>query len=152
MFLEIAKTRSRLFALCACTFAAGTAFGHIHLDAPDGGEILTAGSTYSIEWHVLLQHSTQNWDLWYSTTGPDGPWLEIATDLPPGDITPSSPHSYDWLVPSVYTTEARVRVGQDNIGTDYFDISNHNFTIVPEPSTLSLIVIGAFGLRRKLSR
>lgn len=109
-----------------------TASAHVALDQPNGGETLEVGSVYTITWHVLIQHDTQNWDLWYSTTGSGGPWIAIATDLPAGDISAGSVHTYDWVVPDDVTDQARVRVRQDNgVAPDYEDISQSDFSIVP---------------------
>ncbi len=47
--------------------------GHVILDAPNGGEVLEAGSVFTIEWQVQIAHNQLNWDLWYSTTGPPIP-------------------------------------------------------------------------------
>ncbi|MFQ5807045.1 MAG: hypothetical protein ACE5I3_11415 [Phycisphaerae bacterium] len=111
----------------------GFARAHVILDVPNGGEVLEVGSTFTITWHVQIQHNTQNWDLWYSATGPNGPWLEIAMDLPVGDPSGGSVHTYDWTLPNTVTDQARVRVRMDNSATDYYDISNADFSIVPAP-------------------
>ena len=109
----------------------GVARAHVALDEPNGGEGLEAGSTFTITWHVIIQHDLQNWDLWYSTTGANGPWIAIAMDLPAGDPSGGSVHTYEWTIPDAVTDRARVRVRQDNSGTDYYDISDGNFAIVP---------------------
>lgn len=110
-----------------------TALGHVRLDAPNGGEAFVAGETVLIEWHVHIAHDTQNWDLWYSNSGPGGPWIDIAIDLPPGDISQDALHSFEWTVPADATPNARVRVRQDNGSTDYFDASDSDFSIeLPE--------------------
>jgi hypothetical protein len=134
--------RLGLLALGFLSSSVLTAQAHVALDAPNGGELLTSGSIFEITWHVLIQHPTQNWDLWYSTTGDTGPWIDIAMDLPAGDISQGSVHTYDWVVPDVITDEGRVRVRQDNSFTDYYDISNQNFSIVPEPGTLAALLLG----------
>ncbi len=113
--------------------AGGSARAHVALDEPNGGELLEVGSTFTITWHVVIQHNLQNWDLWYSTTGPNGPWIAIAMDLPMGDPSVGSVHTYEWTIPDAVTNRARVRVRMDNSATDYFDISNANFSIVPAP-------------------
>lgn len=92
--------------------------------------MLTAGETYTIRWHPRILHNTTDYDLWYSTTGNDGPWLDVAMDLPATN-TDQAPHSFEWTVPSVDTTNAFVRVRQDNAGdeTDYYSMSNFAFSI-----------------------
>ena len=105
---------------------------HVAYDSPNGGQGFTEGDTITIEWHVQVQHSTQNWDLWYSTSTSSGPWIDLAVDLPPGDITAGAPHSYDWTIPAeAVSDQVWVRVRQDNNGTDYFDQSDDSFTILP---------------------
>jgi len=49
---------------------------HVKVIKPNGGEVLAAGSAYTLEWGVIIPHNTKNWDLWYSTTGENGPWIE----------------------------------------------------------------------------
>ena len=113
--------------------AAGPVAGHPRVLWPNGGEVLEAGSTVTITWRIDIQHSTLNWDLWYSATGPRGPWIVIEMDLPPGSTAVGSVHEYEWAVPAVITDQGRIRVRQDNVGTNYLDISDGNFSIV-EPT------------------
>lgn len=108
---------------------AGIANAHVQLDQPNGGEVLEAGTVSVIEWHILIGHATIDWDLWYSVTGPNGPWIEIAADLPPGDITAGAIHTLDWFVPAVESDQVRVRVRQDNSGNDYLDVSDGDLEI-----------------------
>jgi len=105
------------------------ASGHVNLDAPNGGEVFDAGSIHTITWHVAVSHDTQNWDLWYSTGSNDGPWTEIAVDLPPGDTDAGAVHTYAWTVPDVADDTVWVRVQQDNSGTDYDGVSAGPFAI-----------------------
>jgi len=74
------------------TLFIGQVHAHVTLDFPNGGEVLEAGSVAQIEWHDVITHGSADYDLWYSTTGPDGPWIVIDSDLPPSG-------SYDWVVP-----------------------------------------------------
>lgn len=107
---------------------ATPARGHVQLDLPNGGEVLGVGSVYTVTWHIVIAHNLQDWDLWYSTDS-GATWTSIATDLPPGDPSAGSVHTFDWTVPNTPTTQGRVRVRMDNSGTDYFDESNANLTI-----------------------
>ena len=120
----------KLILVVAILVAAGTVNAHVRLDHPNGGEVLEAGTITVIEWHVLIAHATLDWDLWYSVTGPGGPWIEIAIDLPPGDISPGSVHTHDWIVPGLESDQVRVRVRQDNDGIDYEDVSDGDLTII----------------------
>lgn len=130
---------------------------HVQLDTPNGGEQLEVGSVYTVQWHILISHSLLNWDLAYSVTGPNGPWIVIASNLPAGSGAVGSVHTYDWTIPDNVSDEVRVRVIMDNSGTDYSDISNGNLSIVPEPvngdidgdgsvGTIDLLILlGAWG-------
>lgn len=118
--------------------------GHVTLNDPNGGEVMEVGTTFTIEWQIAIAHSLQNWDLWYSNSGAGGPWMEIAMDLPPGDPTVGSIHTYEWTVPDDPTDQARIRVRMDNSGTDYEDISNADFTI--ETGDPSVPTVSACGL------
>ncbi len=55
------------------------AYAHLEVDTPNGGETLEVGSVVPITWHITIAHNSQNWDLWYSTQGPDG-WTPIEID------------------------------------------------------------------------
>ena len=112
---------------------AGPVAAHVRLVSPNGGESLVAGSIVTITWTVQIRHSLQNWDLWYSATGPTGPWIVIEMNLPPGSGLPGSIHEYEWVVPAVMTDQGRIRVRMDNVGTNYEDISDGNFSIVACP-------------------
>lgn len=133
-------------ALC---LASVQARGHVELDAPNGGEVLPVGSIFTIEWHIVIAHNQLNWDLWYSTTGPGGPWMLIAEDLPPGSQQAGSIHTYDWTVPDDPSDQVRVRVRMDNSGTDYYDESDADLTIEsgpPQtPAEISLVPVNATG-------
>ena len=127
------KVNVVLVAAVAALVMANPARAHIQLDLPNGGEELEVGSIYTIQWHILIQHNQQNWDIWYSTTGSTGPWIVIAENLPPGSFAVGSVHTYDWTVPDDPDDSVWVRVRMDNSATDYFDVSNAPFSIVPPP-------------------
>jgi Tol biopolymer transport system component len=87
------------------------------LVAPNGGEDLTAGSTYPITWsssgpinNVLIEYSTDNGSNWTSIN------------------TAPNTGSYDWLVPAVNSNQCLVRIS-DASNTDVNDISDGVFTI-----------------------
>lgn len=107
----------------------GVVDAHVELDSPVGGESLSGGFVFPIDWHVAIQHNTEDWDLWYSTVGDSGPWVEIVSNLPKGDTTPGAEHSYDWHVPNSDMSTAWVRVRQDNGGEDYYDVSGMSFGV-----------------------
>ena len=122
-----------VIAAAATLLTANSARAHPIIDFPNGGEKLEVGSTYTIQWHISIAHDLLNWDLWYSTTGQFGPWIAIAMNLPPGDGGVGSIHTYDWTVPDDPDDSVWVRVRMDNAGTDYYDVSNAPFSIVPAP-------------------
>ena len=121
------------------TLLSGQVHAHVGLDFPNGGEMLEVGSVAQIAWSDLVSHGPANYDLWYSTTGPDGPWISIALDLPPSG---SDSHSYDWVVPDTPSNQVRVRVQQDNSDVDYLDFSRSDLAIV-SPSTVLPVVLDA---------
>jgi len=112
---------------------AGQVHAHVALDFPNGGEVLEAGSVTQIEWRDVVTHGSADYDLWYSTTGPEGPWIAIDSDLPPSG-------SYDWVVPDTPSNQVRLRVQQDNSGMDYLDISDSDLAIVNSSTVLSVVL------------
>ena len=125
-------------------------YGHVILDAPNGAETLSAGNTYSVTWHVQISHTMENWDLWYSTTGDTGPWIDLIMDLPAEDTSVDSIHTFDWTIPAVYSDFSRVRVRMDvspsSTQGPWYDISDMNFTIIPEPTTSVLLAFGVIAV------
>ncbi len=94
---------------------------------PNGGEFWIQGQTKQIRWartgdvdSVRLDYSTNN-----GTT-----WTPIAT-------TPAIPTSYNWLVPSVTTTQARVRVTWTD-SSNVTDQSDNAFTISGPAALISI--------------
>lgn len=119
-------------------FVAAPLAAHVELDTPNGGQVLEEGTQVEIQWHILVMHDTENWDLAYSTTGGTEPWSPIAEDLPPGDTTSNAMHSFLWTVPAENSDTIRVRVTQDNSGTDYTDSSDDDLTIQPAAGEIFL--------------
>ena len=110
--------------------ASSPAAAHVALDQPNGGESLDAGAMTTIQWHIIIGHDTLNWDLWYSVSGPTGPWIEIALDIPAGVITTGAVHQYQWHIPAVDSSQVRIRVRRDNASMDYQDASDGDLAIV----------------------
>ena len=94
---------------------------HVGLVYPEGGEVFNAGETITIQWEIVVEHNTQNWDLYFSADG-GANWETIALDIDVDQL------SYDWVVPDIGTAQGRVHVIMDNAGNNYFDESG-NFTI-----------------------
>lgn len=116
------KSITMAVVLTSCALFGTKAYAHVQLDAPAEGEVLQVGSVFTIKWHILIQHETLGWNVWYSTSRADGPWISIAEDLPAGDPSVGSVHTYDWIVPDALADEVHVRVQQDNSGMDYEDV------------------------------
>jgi len=118
----------KIFKVLAIIILVGSAKAHVVLDFPVGGETFTAGENVNIQWHIQIQHTLKNWDLFYSTDG-GITWEIIQLDLDPSIL------NYVWKVPRVVTQQARIRIYMDNVGTDYQDVSG-DFTIEVIPITI----------------
>lgn len=115
------------FAAVFCLAAGLNA--HCRVDTPNGGEVLRVGSQVTIKWRIVANHPQENWDLWYSTKGPGGPWIPIKMDMP------VSQTSLVWTVPNTLSTTVRFRIRQDNTQYDTEDISDRDSTIAPSLSS-----------------
>lgn len=102
-------------------FAIFQAEAHVQLNNPTGRDTLTPGDTIIINWQILIPHSTQSWDLFFSQDGGIS-WDTIKTGIAKDSL------NYTWVIPSTPTTEAKVRVVMNNTGTNYLDESDA-FTI-----------------------
>jgi hypothetical protein len=129
-------TRTCVTAVLIVLLAAQV-HAHVFLDRPNGGEVLEVGSVYKIVWGDEVSHGPADYDLWYSTTGPDGPWITIAKDLPPSG---SDTTSYDWLVPDAPSNRVRVRVQQDNADVDYLAVSGSDLAIVSDATVVPVVL------------
>ncbi len=139
--IPVVRFRSLLIAAVVLASSATAARAHVNLLAPNGGEVLEVDSVFTIRWQILIAHNLQNWDLWYSTVGSNGPWTVLAMNLPAGSGAVGSIHTYNWTVPDVVDPSLWVRVRMDNAATDYYDVSNAPFSIVL-PSTTKVVTVG----------
>ena len=98
-----------------------TVDAHVALDYPQGGETFYAGQSITIQWHIVIQHDLENWDLYFSTDG-GTIWEPLKIDIAGSQL------EYNWTIPDEVTTTAKIKVVMDNTSADYDDISN-NFTI-----------------------
>ena len=120
------------FVLPVLVLTAGSARAHIEVDAPGDWQEHGVGSVITITWHILAPHDTLNWDLAYSVEGTLGPWIAIADDVPVGDPSAMTVHTYDWVVPDNVAPFVFVRVIQDNdLEEDRLDLNDFPFAIVP---------------------
>ncbi len=85
---------------------------------PNGGETLHRECTYAITWNANTFYSNVRLD--YSTDG-GTTWVNITTST-------SNDGTQNWTVPSVTSTQCRVKVSQTS-NLSLFDISDANFTI-----------------------
>jgi PKD repeat protein len=131
-----------LIGLLLLVLPATPASAHVAIADPDGGERLEVGSSYTIRWFDTVTHGPADYDLWYSVSGPQGPWIEIAADLTPAPGADET-YSYDWLVPDAPSEQVRIRVRQDNAGTDYEDMSNADLAIVKAAATETVTIEAA---------
>jgi len=44
-------------------FVGSAGQAHVLLDSPNGGETLNGGSTFTLDWHVDVEHDTVDWDV-----------------------------------------------------------------------------------------
>jgi len=103
---------------------------HVQLDYPVGGETFFTGESVIIKWSVLISHGENNWDLYFSSNG-GGDWEEIELDLESFKTTNT------WTVPQLLTENARIRIVQDNAGTNYSDDSG-DFIITDTQSSIEI--------------
>ena len=71
--------------------------------SPAGGEYWYYGASYTITW-TSTQGITGNVNIDYSTTGPSGPWSQIASNQP------NSGSYFSWTVPNINSSNCRVRI------------------------------------------
>ena len=118
------------------TLLAGQVHAHVVLDSPNGGEMLEAGSVAQIVWHDAVNHGPATYDLWYSISGPEGPWMVIDSGL---ERSGAQRTTYDWVVPDTPSDQVRLQVFQNNSqDEDYSDISDSDLAIVKSSTVLQV--------------
>jgi Secretion system C-terminal sorting domain/Right handed beta helix region len=117
-----------LFAILYFSFLSNPVRAHVAFVQPLGGEGFCVGDTMEIKWQILINHSTNNWDLAYSKDA-GATWLPIQMDLP------VSPLTYSWIIPSIGTGPIQIRVIMDNVGQNYQDITG-NIAIRDQPGSI----------------
>lgn len=120
-------------ALCAALCFSGFAHAHVELTSPLGGQEFRSGEQVQVEWFIQVEHNTDNFDLLYSTTGDNGPFLPIQMDIVVNDFSSGTSHSFTWTVPDTPSSTVRVRVIQDNSGLDYVSTSPNDLAICRAP-------------------
>ncbi|MBU2689991.1 MAG: hypothetical protein KJ970_03625, partial [Candidatus Eisenbacteria bacterium] len=104
---------------------------------PNGGETLAAGTTTNITYTATdpdTDDSSLHMAVEYSTNG-GATWSMIASDS-------GNSGSYPWTVPSVSTTQARVKVTASDGSLTGNDTSNSNFTITQQPAGENELIVG----------
>ena len=127
--------RSRFAALATLALLAAPSAAHVGVLAPNGGEVFVVGDQVTIQWTVLISHNTQDWDIFYSTTGA-APWSKFHMNIPPvGSTAVGTIHDYTaTITPELVGSTTRFRVRMDNVtGTDYYDKSDADFTVLSGP-------------------
>lgn len=105
-------------------FPAKSTLAHVQLDSPNGGETLEENSTFTILWHITIDHGPSIFNLNFSSDG-GGTWTPIVQGLP------YEAESYDWTVPNIESDQCLVQVHMNtNVGPDYYDQSDAPFSIV----------------------
>jgi thiol-disulfide isomerase/thioredoxin len=96
----------------------------VTVNNPNGGETLTPGSSYEINWFADdVWIPSTGIDIYYCTDYPTATWQPIVADTVNDGV-------YMWTVPSVNSATCRVRVvATDSQGLTGEDFSNANFTI-----------------------
>jgi len=94
---------------------------HVSLIYPEGSESFSSGEIVNIQWEEVVAHNTINWDLYFSSDGGIS-WEVLQTDIPYSTL------NYNWTVPEINTADGKIKIIQDNDGTDYEDICG-NFTV-----------------------
>ncbi len=144
---------NRLAWLGLIAASSSPSLAHVRVNTPNGGESLEVGTNYIVEWEIVIMHDTQNWDVFYSTESNGGAWDQIGFDLPAGDTSVGSIHTFEWTIPDNLAPDAWLRVVQDNSGRDYEDVSDGSFAIVPAPSSAALLMLaGVCATRRRRTR
>lgn len=99
------------------TYTLALAGAPFNVTSPTGGEIWDAGSSHAITWTSSVSGNVK---LEYSTNGGIN-WTTIVASTPNDGTQP-------WTLPSIATTQARVRVSSVTDPTAY-DVSSADFTI-----------------------
>ncbi len=95
--------------------------GNISVLTPNGGEKIVGGIYYPITWTAT--NSIGNVRIEYSTDGG-----ATYTNIPGASSRPASDGAYNWYVPNIATTNARIRIS-DATTANIIDASDNDFTI-----------------------
>lgn len=108
---------------------------------PNGGEVLTVGSVYTIVWQATDNIQVTSTDIDY-TYDAGNTWVDIVT-------LAGNPSLYDWTVPNTPSTTCLVRVyAYDGSGNEGSDVSAAYFTIEGAPPETPMFV-QSIAMRKK---
>ena len=100
--------------------------------------MLEAGSVAQIVWHDSVNHGPATYDLWYSISGREGPWIVIDSGL---ERSGSTNETFDWVVPDTPSDQVRIQVLQNNSqDEDYTDMSDSDLAIVNSSTVLQVVL------------
>lgn len=104
----------------------------ITVNQPNGGESLTAGSTYAITWTASDNRGVVEVALSLSVDG--------GATYSPITTVPGNPGTYSWTVPNTPSSQCRIRaVASDQAGNTGSDVSDAAFTIAAAPSNYAWV-------------
>ncbi|MEW6732303.1 MAG: hypothetical protein AB1489_13320 [Acidobacteriota bacterium] len=105
----------------------------VTVNAPKGGENLTATSQFTINWTTSDDFGVKQHNITLSTDGGSSFPITIATGLA------ATAQNFLWTVPNIETNQARIRVSAiDNSNNEGFGVSDNNFTIAQGDFIISL--------------
>ncbi len=94
----------------------------VTVTAPNGGEVMTVGQTYTITWNATDNVGVTSTSVYYSYDG--------GTNYNLIDNLSGNPGSYDWTVPNTPSTQCLVKVyAYDDAANEAWDVSDGFFTI-----------------------
>jgi subtilisin family serine protease len=94
---------------------------------PNGGEVLNAGSAYTITWNAADNIGVTSTDIDYTYDGGTN-WYDVAG-------LSGNPGTYNWTVPNTPSTQCLVKVTCFDAATNSgFDVSDNFFTIEAAPA------------------
>ncbi|HWN99416.1 MAG TPA: choice-of-anchor V domain-containing protein [Blastocatellia bacterium] len=118
----------------------------VSLDTRPDGEILQAGSVFSIGWSTTNPSNIDNTELRYSTD--DGATFPIANQI--FFTTDPAITSHDWTVPNNPTTKARFRLRIGKKSGDAVEVITDVFTIAGDGSVVPTILNAAVSGKKLL--
>ena len=115
------------------TFTINANTSNITIVQPNGGEILSGGATYAVQWNSSF--TSGNYTVKFSNNNGVS-WTNLASNI-------SNNGYFNWLVPNQAQSNCLIRIN-DVQDTTIFDVSDANFSIVATtPSITNVVPNGA---------